>query len=129
MRSSLLLAVLSIMMSFPSCQSSCEEQEIGEPHRSELEIQKGRGLSNIPRELLKRYSDIDYDSFVGLMGRRSSGTNNSPLRKRDMHDVFVGLMGRRSSQMDESRPWRQEYPVRRVGIFFNKCKLRSRQEE
>uniref|UniRef100_A0A3B3Q9Z3 Tachykinin precursor 3a n=1 Tax=Paramormyrops kingsleyae TaxID=1676925 RepID=A0A3B3Q9Z3_9TELE len=110
MRSSLLLAVLSIMMSFPSCQSSCEEQEIGEPHRSELEIQKGRGLSNIPRELLKRYSDIDYDSFVGLMGRRS----------RDMHDVFVGLMGRRN----ESRPWRQEYPVRRVGIFFNKCKLR-----
>uniref|UniRef100_A0A3B3QAJ9 Tachykinin precursor 3a n=1 Tax=Paramormyrops kingsleyae TaxID=1676925 RepID=A0A3B3QAJ9_9TELE len=126
MRSSLLLAVLSIMMSFPSCQSSCEEQEIGEPHRSELE--KGRGLSNIPRELLKRYSDIDYDSFVGLMGRRSSGEHvlflQAQTTHRDMHDVFVGLMGRRSSQMDESRPWRQEYPVRRVGIFFNKCKLR-----
>ncbi|XP_051563432.1 tachykinin-3b isoform X2 [Myxocyprinus asiaticus] len=33
----------------------------------------------------KRYGDIDYDSFIGLMGRRSTGTNhatNAQFRRR-----------------------------------------------
>ncbi|KAJ0064175.1 hypothetical protein NL108_001491, partial [Boleophthalmus pectinirostris] len=48
-------------------------------------------LDNLKRNILKRYSDLDYDSFVGLMGRRSAG-------KGEMHDIFVGLMGRRNSE-------------------------------
>lgn len=31
------------------------------------------GLDNLRRNILKRYSDLDYDSFVGLMGRRNAG--------------------------------------------------------
>ncbi|KAG8002689.1 hypothetical protein GBF38_015212 [Nibea albiflora] len=71
------------------------------------------GLDNLKRNILKRYSDLDYDSFVGLMGRRNAG---------EMHDIFVGLMGRRNSEPDNG-PWRREYPERR-GIFLNKCRLR-----
>uniref|UniRef100_A0A8C2HTU9 Tachykinin precursor 3b n=1 Tax=Cyprinus carpio TaxID=7962 RepID=A0A8C2HTU9_CYPCA len=47
----------------------------------------------------KRYNDIDYDSFIGLMGRRSTGTNrdtNSPFRP-NMNDIFVGLLGHRNT--------------------------------
>ncbi|XP_018615892.1 tachykinin-3a [Scleropages formosus] len=122
MRSALLLALLSLMMTLRSCRSSCDEQE---NYRSELE--KSATFADVPGDRVKRYSDIDYDSFVGLMGRRSAGANNSPSSfKRDMHDVFVGLMGRRSSQTDEARPWRKENAERRPGIFFNKCKLRFR---
>lgn len=30
-------------------------------------------MDNLKRNILKRYSDLDYDSFVGLMGRRNAG--------------------------------------------------------
>uniref|UniRef100_A0A673HX88 Tachykinin precursor 3b n=1 Tax=Sinocyclocheilus rhinocerous TaxID=307959 RepID=A0A673HX88_9TELE len=52
----------------------------------------------------KRYKDIDYDSFIGLMGRRSAGTNrdtNSPFRP-NMNDIFVGLLGRRNTVSGKS---------------------------
>ncbi|KAL7891400.1 hypothetical protein AOLI_G00008760 [Acnodon oligacanthus] len=47
----------------------------------------------------RQYDDVDYDSFIGLMGRRSTGADAGPqLRSRgDMDDIFVGLLGRRSS--------------------------------
>lgn len=35
--------------------------------------QQTDGLENIKRNILKKYSDLDYDSFVGLMGRRNAG--------------------------------------------------------
>ncbi|KAL4646156.1 tachykinin-3-like isoform X1 [Arapaima gigas] len=110
----LLLAVLFLTVTIRSCESSCEEQQ--QHHASQL--QNSPNYAAIPGELVKRYKDIDYDSFVGLMGRRSAGESG------DMHDVFVGLMGRRSSQSDDSRPWRKDYAERRPGIFFNKCKMR-----
>ncbi|KAJ8265547.1 hypothetical protein COCON_G00146460 [Conger conger] len=122
MRSGLLLAILAVMMTIRSCQSSCEEQE---PHK--LESEERPGFSNFPRGILKRYNGIDYDSFVGLMGRRSAGSNDlPPPQKRDMHDFFVGLMGRRSSDSGSVRPWRSESPGRTGRFFFNKCKLRFR---
>ncbi|KAG7471869.1 hypothetical protein MATL_G00102590 [Megalops atlanticus] len=122
MRSGLLLAILSLTMTLRSCQSSCEEQE---PHKSEPE--ESPSFGNFPRGFLKRYNGIDYDSFVGLMGRRSTGANDLPRpHKRDMHDFFVGLMGRRSSESGNVHPWRKEHPERTGGIFFNKCKLRFR---
>jgi len=30
-------------------------------------------LDSLKRNSLKRFSDLDYDSFVGLMGRRAAG--------------------------------------------------------
>lgn len=38
-----------------------------------LKWQQGDGLENVKRNILKKYSDLDYDSFVGLMGRRNAG--------------------------------------------------------
>ncbi|KAL6457994.1 hypothetical protein SRHO_G00298120 [Serrasalmus rhombeus] len=45
----------------------------------------------------RQYDDVDYDSFIGLMGRRSTGADAVPQLRRDMDDIFVGLLGRRSS--------------------------------
>uniref|UniRef100_A0A8C1E2A3 Tachykinin precursor 3b n=1 Tax=Cyprinus carpio carpio TaxID=630221 RepID=A0A8C1E2A3_CYPCA len=70
----------------------------------------------------KRYNDIDYDSFIGLMGRRSTGTNldtNSPFRP-NMNDIFVGLLGRRNT-VSAIPAWRGE---RRGNIFLKDRRLR-----
>ncbi|XP_026884514.1 tachykinin-3a [Electrophorus electricus] len=117
-----LLCVILILVLEPRLsQSSCEDRGA---QRSAPDVNPSLRLS--VRNLLKRYNDIDYDSFVGLMGRRSADADDmqSP-RKREMHDIFVGLMGRRSSDADTGRPWRKDYPDTR-GIFFNKCRLRFR---
>ncbi|KAG7477451.1 hypothetical protein MATL_G00069800 [Megalops atlanticus] len=122
MRTCLLLAILSFLVTLRSCRSNCEELE---PQDSVSE--ESLNIDSLPRDFLKRYNDIDYDSFVGLMGRRSAGTNNLPPLKRDMDDIFVGLMGRRSSESSHLRPWRKEdYPQMKGSIFFNKNKLRFR---
>uniref|UniRef100_A0A8C7Q176 Neuromedin-K n=1 Tax=Oncorhynchus mykiss TaxID=8022 RepID=A0A8C7Q176_ONCMY len=119
MRSGILLVALFVAMKLHSSQSSCEEPAAG-AHRS-TDSEEGPGLGNIQRTILKRYNGLDYDSFVGLMGRRSAG-------KREMDDVFVGLMGRRNSELGNMRPLRKEvYPeTRKGGLFFNKCRLRFR---
>ncbi|KAJ3586030.1 hypothetical protein NHX12_012432 [Muraenolepis orangiensis] len=78
--------------------------------------QRERPSSASQRNIERRYSDLDYDSFVGLMGRRST--------EGEMHDIFVGLMGRRNSETDKG-PWRKTSPGRR-GVFLNKCRLRFR---
>nr|XP_046253445.1 tachykinin-3a isoform X1 [Scatophagus argus] len=118
MRRGLLLVTLFLIMKLRYSQSRCEESGL---RRSTSD--QTIGLDNLKRSILKRYSDLDYDSFVGLMGRRNADANDvqSP-QKREMHDIFVGLMGRRNSESDNS-PWRREYPERR-GIFLNKCRLR-----
>ncbi|XP_040009464.1 tachykinin-3a isoform X3 [Xiphias gladius] len=108
MRRGLLLVTLFLIMELRYSQSKCEEP--GSPRSTSDQT---TGLGNLKRNILKRYSDLDYDSFVGLMGRRNAG---------EMHDIFVGLMGRRNSEPDNG-PWRREYPERR-GIFLNKCRLR-----
>uniref|UniRef100_A0A671X402 Tachykinin precursor 3a n=1 Tax=Sparus aurata TaxID=8175 RepID=A0A671X402_SPAAU len=105
MRTHLMLVTLFLIMKLRYSQSRCEEPG---SRRSQ-----STGLDTLKRTILKRYSDLDYDSFVGLMGRRNAG---------EMNDIFVGLMGRRDSEPDNG-PWRREYPERR-GIFFNKCRLR-----
>ncbi|KAM3872326.1 tachykinin-3a [Diretmus argenteus] len=110
MRRGLLLVTLFLVMKLRYSQSRCEE-----PGSRRSTSDQTAGLGEIQRSILKRYSDLDYDSFVGLMGRRSAG---------EMHDIFVGLMGRRNSDPDNG-PWRKEYPERR-GILLNKCRLRFR---
>ncbi|XP_042563519.1 tachykinin-3a isoform X1 [Clupea harengus] len=89
-----LLLVVFVLVTEPSFgQSSCIEVEA---QRSSSD--NAPSIRNPPRELLKRYNDLDYDSFVGLMGRRSTDLEEIPSPvKREMHDIFVGLMGRRSS--------------------------------
>ncbi|XP_066564681.1 tachykinin-3 [Amia ocellicauda] len=124
MRSCVVLAMLSLMVAFQSCQSSCDDPP--EPLSSEL--QGTPSLNTLPRAFLKRFYDgINYDGFVGLMGRRSAGTNDLPPQKRDMHDFFVGLMGRRNTESGNPSPLRKEpYPESRGSIFPNKCKMRFR---
>ncbi|XP_061076266.1 tachykinin-3b isoform X2 [Conger conger] len=122
MKPYLLFAILSFIVTLRSCQSNCEEQEPQESMQEER-----LNIDNFPRDFLKRYNDIDYDTFVGLMGRRSAGMNNLPPLKRDMDDIFVGLMGRRSSESSHLQSWRKEgYPQGRGAILFNKGKLRFR---
>ncbi|XP_029012953.1 tachykinin-3a isoform X2 [Betta splendens] len=118
MRRGLLLVTLFLIIKPRYSHSRCEE-----PGSSRSTLDQTEGSDNLRRNILKRYSDLDYDSFVGLMGRRNADVNavQSP-QKREMHDIFVGLMGRRNSEPDNG-PWRRDYPERR-GIFLNKCRLR-----
>ncbi|XP_053542350.1 tachykinin-3a isoform X1 [Ictalurus punctatus] len=120
----LLLVFLILLVETRLSESSCAEQET---QRSASDESSSFRLAT--RNLLKRYHDIDYDSFVGLMGRRSAdaaaAAEDQSQRKREMHDIFVGLMGRRNSEDDTERPWRKDYPETR-GLFFNKCRLRFR---
>ncbi|KAM9856058.1 tachykinin-3a [Aulostomus maculatus] len=116
MRRSLLLVTLLLIVKLRYSQSRCEEPG---SRRSSSD----QNLENLKGNILKRYSDLDYDSFVGLMGRRDADENAvQPPQKREMHDIFVGLMGRRNSEAD-NEPWRRLHPERR-GIFLNKCRLR-----
>ncbi|TWW56637.1 hypothetical protein D4764_08G0006240 [Takifugu flavidus] len=130
MRRGLLLVTLFLLMKLRCSQSRCEETG----SRSSTSDQTV-GLDSVKRNILKRYSDLDYDSFVGLMGRRNASeisflmALNQPdadavqsQQKRELHDIFVGLMGRRNSESDNG-PWRREYAERR-GVFLNKCRLR-----
>ncbi|XP_036961272.1 tachykinin-3a [Acanthopagrus latus] len=120
MRTHLLLVTLFLIMKLRYSQSRCEEPG---SRSSASDLQQSAGLDTLKRTILKRYSDLDYDSFVGLMGRRNADADPvQPQQKREMNDIFVGLMGRRNSEPDNG-PWRREYPERR-GIFFNKCRLR-----
>ncbi|XP_063065676.1 tachykinin-3a [Engraulis encrasicolus] len=116
----LLLVVFFLVMEPPFSLSNCIEVD---SQRSSSDDTPS--FRNPTRELLKRYNDIDYDSFVGLMGRRSTDAEEMPAPlKREMHDIFVGLMGRRSTDTGAGRPWRKDYPGTRS--IFNKCKLRFR---
>ncbi|KAI5095600.1 tachykinin 3a precursor [Silurus meridionalis] len=118
----LLLVFLILVVETRLSESSCSEQETQRATSDE-----SSSVQLAARNLLKRYHDIDYDSFVGLMGRRSAdaaaGAGEQTQRKREMHDIFVGLMGRRNSEDDAERPWRKDYQEPR-GLFFNKCRLR-----
>ncbi|KAF4112338.1 hypothetical protein G5714_007133 [Onychostoma macrolepis] len=72
----------------------------------------------------KRYNDIDYDSFIGLMGRRSAGTNRDthlrPPFKPNMNDMFVGLLGRRNT-VPAIPTWRGQ---RRGNVFLKNRRQR-----
>ncbi|XP_037540098.1 tachykinin-3a [Nematolebias whitei] len=118
MRRGFLLVTLFLIMKLRHSHSRCEETG---PRRSSSD--QTISLEDLKRNLLKRYTDLDYDSFVGLMGKRNADVEEvqSP-QKREMDDIFVGLMGRRSSESDNG-PWRREYPERR-GIFLNRSRLR-----
>nr|XP_020470180.1 uncharacterized protein LOC109968330 isoform X2 [Monopterus albus] len=99
MRRSLLLVTLFLIMKPRYSHSRCEE-----PGSRTSTSDQTTGLDILKRNIMKRYNDLDYDSFVGLMGRRNADANavQSPQKKNG--------------------PWR-EYPEKR-GIFLNKCRLR-----
>ncbi|XDV46132.1 hypothetical protein PO909_014081 [Leuciscus waleckii] len=89
----LVLLFLVLVLETRWSESSCQQSE---SQRSDSNESPSFRLS--AHNLLKRYNDIDYDSFVGLMGRRNADTDDlPPQRKREMHDIFVGLMGRRGA--------------------------------
>ncbi|XP_041097792.1 tachykinin-3b isoform X1 [Polyodon spathula] len=127
MKSVFVLAIMSFLMMVRSCQSSCEE--IQEPMSSDLQIKQDiSSVNTLPRAFLKRFYDgMNYDGFVGLMGKRTAGSNELPPEKRDMHDFFVGLMGRRNTENGNPVPLKREtFPGSRGTIFPNKCKMRFR---
>ncbi|XP_016377884.1 tachykinin-3-like [Sinocyclocheilus rhinocerous] len=117
----LVLLFLVLVLETRWSESRCQQSE---SHRSVSGESPSFRLS--AHNLQKRYNDIDYDSFVGLMGRRNVDTDDiPPQRKREMQDIFVGLMGRRSTDPETGRPWRKDYPETGArGDNFNKCKLR-----
>lgn len=45
-------------------------------------------MDNLKRNILKRYSDLDYDSFVGLMGRRDAGKSPTDLILKCVEEVI-----------------------------------------
>lgn len=98
MRRGLLLVTLFLLMKLRLSQCRCEEtgsrsssSDVGVFVRTDANIyhsighlgedlihfyfflQQTVGLDSLKRNILKRYSDLDYDSFVGLMGRRNAG--------------------------------------------------------
>ncbi|KAK0151360.1 hypothetical protein N1851_001646 [Merluccius polli] len=110
MRIRLVLVTLFLLMKLRCTQSRCEEEPGSRRPLSDPSLVKQRNI-------VRRYSDLDYDSFVGLMGRRST--------EGEMHDIFVGLMGRRDSETDRPNGlWRKTSPERR-GVFLKKCRLRA----
>ncbi|XP_068576702.1 tachykinin-3b [Cebidichthys violaceus] len=60
---------------------------------------------------LKRFKDIDYDSFVGLMGRRSAA---QPKRHTD--HIFADMLGRLTGM---ACPCAEEYLQTKRGQFIN----------
>ncbi|XP_037619385.1 tachykinin-3b [Sebastes umbrosus] len=65
---------------------------------------------------LKRFKDIDYDSFVGLMGRRSAAQPN-----RHVDHILADLLGRRT---DVACPCAEEYLQTRRGRFIGNGRQR-----
>lgn len=57
-------------------------------------LQQSTGLDTLKRTILKRYSDLDYDSFVGLMGRRNAGESSFEWRtlSAEYMNEFVVIM-------------------------------------
>ncbi|RXN11743.1 tachykinin-3-like protein [Labeo rohita] len=102
----LVLLFLVLVLETRWSESSCQQSESQRSVSSE-----SPNLRLSAHNLLKRYNDIDYDSFVGLMGRRNADTDDIPPQRKKT-----------------GRPWRKDYPETSAsgGIFFNKCKLRFR---
>uniref|UniRef100_A0A673NQN3 Tachykinin-3-like n=1 Tax=Sinocyclocheilus rhinocerous TaxID=307959 RepID=A0A673NQN3_9TELE len=120
----LVLLFLVLVLETRWSESRCQQSE---SHRSVSGESPSFRLS--AHNLQKRYNDIDYDSFVGLMGRRNVGEWIDIFTQMIYHlsDIFVGLMGRRSTDPETGRPWRKDYPETGArGDNFNKCKLRFR---
>ncbi|XP_065811031.1 tachykinin-3b [Labrus bergylta] len=69
---------------------------------------------------LKRFDDIDYDSFVSLMGRRSAAQQNSDrniqnTRKKNMDHILADLLGQKKRI---PFPCAEEY-LHKKGPFIN----------
>uniref|UniRef100_A0A8B9H4D3 Tachykinin precursor 3a n=1 Tax=Astyanax mexicanus TaxID=7994 RepID=A0A8B9H4D3_ASTMX len=80
----LLFAVLVLVLEPRFTQSSCQDEET---HRAVSDEDPSFRLSS--RNFPKRYNDIDYDSFVGLMGRRNADADDVPSpRKRKCTPVL-----------------------------------------
>lgn len=116
MRRGLLLVTMFLIMKLRCSQSRCEEpqsrksiSDVGFLVRNDqADIQSFRlltgidffylfiskllqttGLDNLKRNILKRYSDFDYDSFVGLMGRRNAGEFSFHLRTQSTDYIII----------------------------------------
>ncbi|KAL7407023.1 hypothetical protein ABVT39_001772 [Epinephelus coioides] len=78
------LVALVVLVLLPA-RSGCEEDTYKSLTEAKLEC-CARGAAP-----LKRFKDIDYDSFVGLLGKRSAAQPN-----RQMDHVLADLLWRRT---------------------------------
>ncbi|XP_051271785.1 tachykinin-3b [Dicentrarchus labrax] len=89
------LVVLVILVLFP-LRSWCKEDIYKATSQAKPEC-------CISEDVEKRSDDIDYDTFVSLMGRRSAAQPNSQRnaqmsKKRYMDQILAALLGRRTSE-------------------------------
>uniref|UniRef100_A0A668AUY4 Tachykinin precursor 3b n=1 Tax=Myripristis murdjan TaxID=586833 RepID=A0A668AUY4_9TELE len=110
------LAALVIL----SCpvKSWCKEQTHKSPSQNKPESLPGDFAD------FKRFDDLDYDSFIGLMGRRIAGKKKKKKfsgihTARDMDDVFVGLLGRKRSKPSECQQKGWLYTKRKANNKIN----------
>uniref|UniRef100_A0A3B3X0R7 Neuromedin-K n=1 Tax=Poecilia mexicana TaxID=48701 RepID=A0A3B3X0R7_9TELE len=114
MKRGLLLVTLFLIMKLHSSHS----------RREEAGSRTASSDVDLKLNVLRRLPDPD--SFYGMLGKRNAGQSvvTTPAGW-ETDELFFGLMGKRSSDSDNS-PWRREYPERR-GIFLNKFRLRPLQ--
>ncbi|XP_078240717.1 tachykinin-3 isoform X1 [Pogona vitticeps] len=66
--------------------------------------QKSSDLYKLPPSLLRRLYDgqgISYEALLRLSGKEEIDPQAlAPSQKRDMHDFFVGLMGKRTTESE-----------------------------
>nr|DAA35159.1 TPA_inf: tachykinin 3 [Gadus morhua] len=80
MRISLVLVTLFLVMKLRSTQSRCEEPGSRRPLSDPSLVNR--------RNIVRRSSDLDYDSFVGLMGRRNTeAANELPSANKNRGDA------------------------------------------
>lgn len=114
MRRGLLLVTLFLIMKPRYSHSRCEEpgsrrstSDVGFLARNDRDkcqyihkqklmfcfsyLQQTIGLDNLKRNILKRYSDLDYDSFVGLMGRRNAGKSSYILKRIVKIIIYISM--------------------------------------
>uniref|UniRef100_A0A8D0BR36 Tachykinin 3 n=1 Tax=Salvator merianae TaxID=96440 RepID=A0A8D0BR36_SALMN len=103
MKSPLVLTVLVSLLVAKLCHAYCiESQEQQMP--SGIQMKKSSDLYRLPPSLLRRLYDgqgISYEALLRLSGKEEvSPQALASSQKRDMHDFFVGLMGKRTTESD-----------------------------
>ncbi|XP_014022639.1 uncharacterized protein isoform X2 [Salmo salar] len=92
-------------------------------------IKGSLSVTNASEDKFSQMQHLDCGNILySNMQSLFSGVNDLPSRRskiRDMDDVFVGLLGRRSSGSAIPQPWREEvYPQPSGGILIKKGRLR-----
>ncbi|XP_078240726.1 tachykinin-3 isoform X3 [Pogona vitticeps] len=104
MKSPLVLMVVLSLLVAELCHGYCvasQEQQMPSGIQTK---QKSSDLYKLPPSLLRRLYDgqgISYEALLRLSGKEEIDPQAlAPSQKRDMHDFFVGLMGKRTTESE-----------------------------